>query len=165
MITRREVSPDDPAMHTVDAVIATEMESVSPFNHTDAPFAADVPALAAPKPALAFIRAPGRRFRPASREDPVNLGGPVLEAYDRGDKACCLPAPKRPRRPLKDYQRAVGEDAHPFRAGDVLELEPSSRAPRSDHERKRDWRFSSWSSKSPCLFCATSGRSRDHERR
>ena len=59
----------DPAMHAVDAVIATASETMSPFDHADAPFAADAPALATPKPPVAFIRAPGRGFRPSSWED------------------------------------------------------------------------------------------------
>ena len=59
----------DPAMHAVDAMIATASESMSPFDHTDAPFATDAAALAASKPRLAFIRTPGRRFRPAPRQN------------------------------------------------------------------------------------------------
>ena len=56
-------------MHAVDAMIATASESMSPFDHTDAPFAPHAPPLAASKPRLAFIRTSGRRFRPAPRQD------------------------------------------------------------------------------------------------
>jgi hypothetical protein len=48
---------------------------------TDAPFAADAPTLAAPKPSLAFIGATNRRFRPLPREDHTShaaIGGGLL---------------------------------------------------------------------------------------
>ena len=49
-------------MHAVGAMVATASQSMSSFEHTDAAFAADAPALAATEPALAFVRAPRRRI-------------------------------------------------------------------------------------------------------
>jgi beta-lactamase superfamily II metal-dependent hydrolase len=58
-------------------------------------------------------------------DDLVDAGIPVLEAFDRGDKDCCLPAAKRNQATFRDYQRTVGEDAITLRAGDVISLDPT----------------------------------------
>ena len=50
-------------------MVATAVESVSPFEHTDAAFAADAPPLPATEPALVFIRASRGRLRAAPRQD------------------------------------------------------------------------------------------------
>src|SRR3989442_1040850 len=50
-------------------MIATVVESMSTFEHTDAAFAPDAPALPPTEPALMFMRAPRRRLRPAPRQD------------------------------------------------------------------------------------------------
>lgn len=57
-------------------------------------------------------------------DDLVDAGVPVLESFDRGDKACCLSAAKKAETAFKDYLRTVGEDAHALRAGGVIELDP-----------------------------------------
>lgn len=57
-------------------------------------------------------------------DDLVDAGVPVLEAYDRGDKECCLPASKKNQSTFKDYQRTVGEDAIKLRPGDTIDLDP-----------------------------------------
>jgi competence protein ComEC len=57
-------------------------------------------------------------------DDPVDLHVPVLEAYDRGDKACCVPASKKNQQNFKDYLRTVGEDAIALRRGNTIDLEP-----------------------------------------
>ena len=57
-------------------------------------------------------------------DDLVDAGVPVLESYDRGDKACCLPAAKKNQATFKDYQRTVGEDATALRPGDTINLDP-----------------------------------------
>jgi beta-lactamase superfamily II metal-dependent hydrolase len=54
----------------------------------------------------------------------VDAGVPVLEAYDRGDKACCLPAAKKKQPTYIDYQRTVGEDAIQVRPGHAINLDP-----------------------------------------
>src|SRR5688572_23816640 len=54
----------------------------------------------------------------------VNAGVPVLESFDRGEKACCLPESKRNEQTFKDYQAAVGEDAIALRPGDRITLDP-----------------------------------------
>jgi beta-lactamase superfamily II metal-dependent hydrolase len=56
-------------------------------------------------------------------DDRVDAGVPVLESFDRGDKACCLPASKTSQKTFKDCQRTVGEDARPLRAGDTIALD------------------------------------------
>jgi beta-lactamase superfamily II metal-dependent hydrolase len=48
----------------------------------------------------------------------------VLESYDRGDKACCLPKKKTLEATFIDYQRVVGEDAIALRPGDTITLDP-----------------------------------------
>ena len=57
-------------------------------------------------------------------DDLVRLGVPVLESYDRGDKACCVPDEKKRQPTFLDYQATVGEDAHTLRAGGVIDLDP-----------------------------------------
>jgi competence protein ComEC len=57
-------------------------------------------------------------------DDLVDMGVPVLEAYDRGDKACCLSSSKRAEQTFNEYQRAVGENAHTLRAGGTIDLDP-----------------------------------------
>ncbi len=64
-------------------------------------------------------------------DDLVRLGVPVLESYDRGDKACCLPDEKKRQQTFRDYQATVGEDAHTLRAGGVIDWTLSSPSPRS----------------------------------
>ena len=54
----------------------------------------------------------------------VDAGVEVLEAYDRGDKDCCLDEKKEQEPAFKAYQRTVGEDATVLRAGDVIALDP-----------------------------------------
>src|SRR5678816_4787376 len=58
----------DPAMHPVNAMIATASEPMAPFDHADAPFATDTPALAAPEPRLPFVGASSGGLRPAPGE-------------------------------------------------------------------------------------------------
>jgi hypothetical protein len=48
------------------------------------------------------------------------MGVPVLESYDRGDKACCLSTKKKNEPTVKDYMRTVGEDAIALRRGDTI---------------------------------------------
>jgi beta-lactamase superfamily II metal-dependent hydrolase len=57
-------------------------------------------------------------------DDLVDAGVPVLEAYDRGDKDCCLPPAKKKQRTYIDYQRTVGEDAIQVRPGHAINLDP-----------------------------------------
>src|SRR6266550_200614 len=59
----------DPSSHAVGTMVATAPESMSAFNHADATFTSDAPALTAPEPGLAFIRASRRRLRPSPRQD------------------------------------------------------------------------------------------------
>lgn len=59
----------DPSSRAVRAVIATAPQAVPSFDHADAAFAADAPALSAPKPSLSFMRAPRRRFPSGPRPD------------------------------------------------------------------------------------------------
>jgi beta-lactamase superfamily II metal-dependent hydrolase len=42
-------------------------------------------------------------------DDLVDMGVPVLESYDRGDKACCLSAKKKNEPTFKDYMRTVAD--------------------------------------------------------
>ena len=58
----------DPAVHAVFAMVATAVESVSAFEHTDAAFTADAPPLSATEPALAFVGVPRRRLRATTRQ-------------------------------------------------------------------------------------------------
>jgi competence protein ComEC len=57
-------------------------------------------------------------------DDVVDVGIPVLESYDRGDKACCVSQARRNQSTFKDYMRTVGEDAIPLRRGDLIDLDP-----------------------------------------
>src|SRR5207244_10723045 len=59
----------DPTMQAAEATIATAAQAMSTFEHADAAFAADAPALPAPEPALTFIGAPGRRLGADARQD------------------------------------------------------------------------------------------------
>ena len=59
----------DPAVHAIFAMVATAIESVSAFEHTDAAFTADAPPLPPTEPALALVRAPRRRLRATPRQD------------------------------------------------------------------------------------------------
>ena len=54
----------DPASDAVRAMVATASQAMPTFEHTDAAFAPDAPALAAAEPALSFMRASRRRFAP-----------------------------------------------------------------------------------------------------
>jgi competence protein ComEC len=56
-------------------------------------------------------------------DDLVDMGVPVLEAFDRGDKSS-VPAAKKAQKTYKDYIRTVGEDARPLRRGDTIALDP-----------------------------------------
>ena len=56
----------DPAVHAVGAMVATAAQAMTSFEHTDAAFAADAPALPATEPSLPFMRAPRRRLRAAA---------------------------------------------------------------------------------------------------
>jgi beta-lactamase superfamily II metal-dependent hydrolase len=58
-------------------------------------------------------------------DDLVDSGVQVKEAYDRGDKECCLPASKKGEAAFKGYQRTVGEDAIHIRPGDTIPLDPA----------------------------------------
>ena len=69
-------------------------------------------------------------------DDLVDAGVPVLEAYDRGDKACCVPAAKKAQTTFKDYQRTVGEDAIQVRPGHAINLDPLGH----DHSDRSRWR-------------------------
>src|SRR5438874_1672724 len=59
----------DPTMHAVDAMVATTTQAVTTFEHTDAPFAPDAPALPAAEPALTFMGTPRRRLGAGPRQD------------------------------------------------------------------------------------------------
>src|ERR1700730_14262323 len=59
----------NPSVHAVDAMVATAAQAVTTFEHTDATFAADAPALAATEPVLALICAPRGRLGAATRQD------------------------------------------------------------------------------------------------
>ena len=59
----------DPSVHAVDTMVATAAQAVSTFEHTDATFAPDAPALPAAEPALAFIGAPRWRLGAGPRQD------------------------------------------------------------------------------------------------
>src|SRR6266545_5718006 len=50
-------------------MIATAAQAMATFEHTDAAFAPDAPALAAAEPVLALIGPPRRRLRAATRQD------------------------------------------------------------------------------------------------
>src|SRR5687768_1930230 len=56
-------------------------------------------------------------------DDLVDMGVPVLEAYDRGDKGF-VPQTTKQQQTYKDYMRTVGEDARPLRRGDTISLDP-----------------------------------------
>src|ERR1700680_112090 len=59
----------DPAVHAVDAMVATAAKAMATFEHTDAAFAPDAPALAAAEPVLALIGTPRGRLGTATRQD------------------------------------------------------------------------------------------------
>ena len=59
----------DPSVHAVDAMVATATQAVTTFEHTDATFAPDAPALAAAEPVLPLIGTPRRRLGAATRQD------------------------------------------------------------------------------------------------
>jgi hypothetical protein len=59
----------DPASGTFRAMVATAPQAVPSFDHTDAAFAPDAPALSAPEPSLSFIGAPRRCLSPRARQD------------------------------------------------------------------------------------------------
>lgn len=56
-------------------------------------------------------------------DDLVDMGVPVLEAFDRGDKDFVSSDTKK-QKTYKDYMRTVGEDARPLRRGDAISLDP-----------------------------------------
>src|SRR5258706_8329773 len=63
----------DPAVHAIFAMVATAVESVSAFEHTDAAFAADAPPLTPTEPALALVRVPRLGLLAAPRQyDPAD---------------------------------------------------------------------------------------------
>ena len=55
-------------MHPVVPMVATAVESVSAFEHTDPAFTTDAPLLSPSEPALAFVCAPRGRFRATTRQ-------------------------------------------------------------------------------------------------
>ena len=60
----------DPALHSIETMVATAVESMTSFQHADAPFRADAPALPAPEPSLPFIGvAVVGDFEPRQRQD------------------------------------------------------------------------------------------------
>jgi hypothetical protein len=64
----RDDAEADPPVHAVFAMVATAVESVSTFEHTDAAFTADAPPLTPTEPALAFVGVPRRRLRATTRQ-------------------------------------------------------------------------------------------------
>ncbi len=56
-------------------------------------------------------------------DDLVDLGIPVLEAYDRGDKQF-VPATNRAQPTWRGYLRTVGEDAIHLHRGETIDLDP-----------------------------------------
>jgi hypothetical protein len=50
-------------------MVTAAVESVPPFEHTDATFIANAPPLSATEPALVFVRVPRRRLRATTRQD------------------------------------------------------------------------------------------------
>lgn len=58
-------------------------------------------------------------------DDLVALGVPVLEAFDRADKVCCLTTKKKKEKTFKAYQSAVGEDAIRLQPGMTVPLDPA----------------------------------------
>src|SRR4051794_1307929 len=68
-----EIVGDDaeshPASDAIGAMVPTASQTMPSLEHADAAFAANAPALAAPKPALPLMRAPRRRFPTWSRQD------------------------------------------------------------------------------------------------
>ena len=49
---------------------------------------------------------------------------PSWRALTGGTRECCLSESKKNEATFKDYQRTVGEDAHPLRPGDTIALDP-----------------------------------------
>jgi competence protein ComEC len=58
-------------------------------------------------------------------DDLVNAGVPVVQAFDRGDKDCCLSSAKKNEKTFKDYQQAVGQHAVHLQRGMRIELDPA----------------------------------------
>jgi hypothetical protein len=58
-----------PPSRAISASIATAPQAVASFDHTDAAFAGDAPALPATKPALALMRAARGGFATRARQD------------------------------------------------------------------------------------------------
>ena len=65
----RDDAESHPSVHAVDAMVATTAQTMTTFEHTDAAFAPDAPALPATEPALMFVGAPRRRLDAAARQD------------------------------------------------------------------------------------------------
>src|SRR5258708_4295497 len=65
----RDDAESDPSVHAIDAMVATAAQTMTTFEHTDATFAPDAPALPATEPALTFMGAPRRRFGAGPRQD------------------------------------------------------------------------------------------------
>lgn len=57
-------------------------------------------------------------------DDLVKMGIPVLAAFDRGDKECCLPAAKKKEVTFRGYQQAVGQNATHLQRGMRIDLDP-----------------------------------------
>src|SRR5687767_11916912 len=72
----------DPAVHAVVTMVTTAVESMSAFQDTDAPLAADAPPLSPPEPALALVCAPRERLRATMRQhdsaDAAGRRGPFV---------------------------------------------------------------------------------------
>ena len=103
-------------MHPVDAMIATASESMAPFDHADAPFTADTPALAAPEPGLPFVGPSARGLRPAPGEHDAShaaIGGRLF--VGRGAEAAI--ARRQMRRAAEDgvvpIQAPASTGSHP----------------------------------------------------
>lgn len=59
-------------------------------------------------------------------DDLVNAGVTIVNAYDRGDKACCLPASKRRQPTFVQYEAAVGNRAEHLTRGETIPLDPAT---------------------------------------
>src|SRR5262245_42312175 len=59
----------DPAVHAIEAMVATPVESMPSFQNANAAFRADTPPLPATEPPLTFIGLPRWRLRAAPRQD------------------------------------------------------------------------------------------------
>jgi hypothetical protein len=72
----RNDAETDPAGHAVCVSIETSSQTMPSFDHTDASFAADTPALSAPEPALPLVDAPSWCFPPRpGQDDPSHPAG------------------------------------------------------------------------------------------